>query len=231
LYALDREAMLESIRFGYGEVAVGTMPVLSWAYNPDGIEETYDYDPEMANQLLDEAGWEMNDDGIRERDGETLSFDMYTNTGNTVREQYLTIMQEYWREIGVEMTPQLEPFPALVERITETFDYEVVLIGFSWSATPGQEAMWACDSYPAGFNLVRYCNEDLDEIMVEAAGEVDQDRRIELYTEMQNVLMEDLPMAVLDFPEGIAGVNQRVHNLFPNDPNLRFNTETWWVES
>lgn len=232
LYALDREAMLESIRFGFGEVAIGTMPVLSWAYNPDGIEDElhYNYDPDLARQLLDEAGWTLNDDGIREKDGQTLSFEMQTNAGNTVREQYLTIMQEFWREIGVEMTPVFEPFPALVERITETFDFQAFLIGFSWGVPPGQEAMWDCDSYPQGFNIVKYCNPDVDAVMEEAAQEVDRDRRIELYTEMQNLILADLPMAVLDFPEGIAGLNQRVHNAFPNDPNFRFNTETWWIE-
>jgi hypothetical protein len=38
-------------------------------------------------------------------------------------------------------------------------------------------------------------------------------------------------MAVLDFPQGLQGVNQRVHNLYPNSVNTRFNPETWWIES
>ncbi len=64
LYALDREAMLDSILFGYGEVAVGTIPTMSWAYNPDEIELKYPYDPEMAKQLLDDAGWVESADGV-----------------------------------------------------------------------------------------------------------------------------------------------------------------------
>jgi peptide/nickel transport system substrate-binding protein len=231
LYALDREAMIETIRFGYGEVAVGTMPVLSWAYNPEGIEETYPYDPELAMQLLDEAGWVVGGDGVRELDGQRLAFGMYTNAGNVVREAYLTAIQEFWAQIGVEMTPQLEPFPALVDRITTTFDFEAVLIGFSWSATPDQSAMWGCDSYGAGFNFVRYCNEEVDEIAAAALSEPDQATRVELYTEMQNLILADLPMAVLDFPTAITGLNNRVHNLFPSDVNQRFNPETWWIES
>ncbi|MDQ3548507.1 MAG: ABC transporter substrate-binding protein, partial [Chloroflexota bacterium] len=146
LYALDREAMIESIRFGYGEVAVGTMPVLSWAYQPDQIENTYPYDPELAMQLMDEAGWVVGADGIREKDGQRLAFTMYTNAGNLVRESYLTVLQEYWAEVGVEMTPQLEPFPALVERITQTFDFEAYLIGFNWGVAPDQSTLWSCDA-------------------------------------------------------------------------------------
>jgi peptide/nickel transport system substrate-binding protein len=230
LYAMDREAMVEAILFGYGEVAVGTMPTLSWAYNPDGIEETYPYDPEKAAQLLDQAGWVMGDDGVRAKDGTPLAFEMYTTASNDIYPQYLVTFQEFWREIGIEMTPRPEPFPALVERITETFDFEAFLIGFSWGATPGQETMWACDSYPLGFNLVKYCNPELDEIMVEALSTLDRERRIELYTEMQNIVVVEQPMAVIAFPEGLIGLNNRVHNVFINDVNIRFNPHLWWVE-
>ncbi len=233
LYALDREALIESIRFGYGTVAVGTMPVLSWAYNPDGIEEElrYEYDPEKAKQLLDEAGWVPGDDGVRQKDGLRLSFPMQTNAGNEVREQYLTAFQEFWREIGIEMTPQLEPFPAVVERITSTFDFDIFLIGFGWDATPGQETMFACDSYPSGFNTVRYCNPQVDELLQKALTTLDRDERIEIYTEMQNIFLNDCPIAVLDFPEAITGINNRVHNRVANAVNTRFNAHLWWVES
>ncbi|MDQ3525902.1 MAG: ABC transporter substrate-binding protein, partial [Chloroflexota bacterium] len=98
---------------GYGEVAVGSMPVLSWAYNPQGIEEPYDYDPELAMQLLEDAGWVAGADGIREKDGQRMSFSMNTNAGNQVREAYLVAFQEYWRQIGVEMTPNIVPGPQL----------------------------------------------------------------------------------------------------------------------
>jgi peptide/nickel transport system substrate-binding protein len=231
LYALDREAMVDEIAYGFGIPAVGTMPPLSWAYNPDGIEMDYPYDPEMAVSLLEEAGWtDTNGNGVVDKDGLEMSFTMYTNAGNNVREQYLVTIQEYWREIGVEMTPQLEDFGALVDRITETFDFEVVLLGFGWSATPDQSAMWHTDSYGGGFNFVKYSNEEVDALLEEANAEADQETRIELYTQMQNILMEELPMAILDFPQLPTGVNNRVHNVFPSDINLYWNLHTWWVE-
>lgn len=231
LYALDREAMIESIRFGYGEVAVGTMPVLSWAYQPDQIELKYPYDPEMAAQLLDDAGWVVGADGIREKDGQRLAFTMYTNAGNQVRESYLTVLQEFWAAIGVEMTPQLEPFPSLVERITETFDFEAYLIGFNWGVAPDQTTMWACDSaHGNGFNTVAYCNEEVDALLQEALVETDQAVRTELYVEMQNIIMRDLPHVILDFPQGFSGVSSRAHNVLPSGVSDRFNMQYWWVE-
>src|SRR5690606_19894545 len=116
-----REAMVEAVRFGYGEVAVGTYPPLSWAANPDGIELTYPYDPDKAIELLESAGWVAGDDGIREKDGVRLSFEMFGTGGDEVTEGYLVALQEYWRIVGVEMTPRLEPSQSLSERITQTY--------------------------------------------------------------------------------------------------------------
>ena len=58
----------------------------------------------------------------------------------------------------------------------------------------------------------------------------DRQKRIDMYTEMQNILMEDLPMAILDFPQLPTGVNKRVHNVFPSDINTYWNVHMWWVE-
>lgn len=230
LYAIDREALLESIRFGYGEVAIGTMPVISWAYNPGEIDKQYDYDPDMAEQLLEQAGWTLGNDGVRAKDGQRLSFEMITNAGNQVREAYLTAIQQYWADVGIEMTPVLEPFPQVVERLVSTYDFEVVLIGFNWSADPDQSTMFSCDGYGGGFNFVRYCNEEVDDLLQRALNELDRDTRIELYTEFQNIVMEDLPVAILDFPQAFIGVNNRAHNLHPAAFGFRANAHHWWVE-
>ncbi|HQZ90957.1 MAG TPA: ABC transporter substrate-binding protein [Thermomicrobiales bacterium] len=230
IYALDRDAMVEEIQFGFAQVAVGTMPPLSWAYNPDGIKLKYPYDVDKANQLLDEAGWVKGSDGVRAKDGKKLEFTMYTNAGNNVREQYLVAAQAYWNEIGVKMTPQLEPFPELVDRITETHDFDIFLIGFSWSATPDQSIMFGCNSYEGGFNFGKYCNEEVDKVLNEAMSEPDRAKRIELYTEFQNLMLADAPAAILDFPQSPTGVNQRLHNVFPSGINAYWNVNHWWVD-
>ncbi|MDQ3547984.1 MAG: ABC transporter substrate-binding protein [Chloroflexota bacterium] len=232
LYAIDRQAIVDEIFFGYSQVAVGTIPTLSWAFNPEGIDPAllYEYDPELSVQLLDEAGWVEGSDGIREKDGEKMSFLMYGISSSETAVQTLQVMQESWREIGVEMTPTPEPFQSLVSRVTETFDFEAFIVGFGWGATPDQGAMWKCDSYGSGFNIVKYCNPEVDAALDAALSELDRDTRIELYADFQNLLLADLPMAVTDFPKGIAAVSTRVHNHYANTSNVRFNMETWWVE-
>jgi peptide/nickel transport system substrate-binding protein len=230
LYAIDRQAIVDTIRFGYAQVAIGTMPTLSWAYNPSGISQTYPYDPQRARELLDSAGWRPGTDGVRAKDGQRLSFEMLGDAGNQTVAAMLTALQSYWAEVGIEMQPRLVTFQALVEAISGTHDFQAFLIGFSWGVSPDQGAMFECAAYDGGFNVVRYCNPEVDRILAEARAEANQNRRFELYTEFQELVLTDLPIAVLDFPDSIAGVNARVHNVFPSAVNDRFNAETWWVE-
>lgn len=230
-YALDRQAMIDAIRFGLGEVAHGTVPVLSWAYNPQGLTTTYDFDVDKANQLLDEAGWLPGADGIREKNGQRLAFTVYTNAGNQIREEYITVFQQAWKRIGVECTPQTEEWNAFLDRITGTRDFEMFLVGFQWDTDPDQTAMWACDAYEGGFNMNKYCNEQVDALLAEGLATTDQAERIRIYTEMQNILMDELPSPIIDFPKEIYGVNRRVHNLFPNAVDTVYNAHEWWVDA
>jgi peptide/nickel transport system substrate-binding protein len=229
-YAVDRDAIVRQAFSNLATVAQGTMPILSWAYAPEQLKTKYSYDPRRAEQLLDEAGWRKGADGIRAKDGQRLSFTLWTNAGNKTREQYVTVMQQQWKAIGVEATPKTEEWNAYITRITETHDFEMFLVGFGWQADPDQTSMWSCGGYTGGFNLNKYCNPRVDELLAQGLAEFDQEKRKQLYVEMQNIIMDELPAFIMLFPQDIVAVNKRVHNLRPNGVNTRWNVHTWWVE-
>lgn len=228
-YALDREGMVKAILFGTSKVAVGTEPVLSWAYAPDQITAKYSYDVAKAKSLLDDAGWKPGSDGIRAKDGTRLSFKLWTNSGNNVRESYITYMQQAWKEIGVEATPSTEEWNAYLDRLTKTRDFDIFLVGFSWGVDPDQTTMWATKSYTGGFNMNKYSNTDVDKLLQEGLTTLDQAKRKQIYVQMQNLVMEDLPSFITDFPQNLAGLNKRVQNLLPNAVNIRSYAHLWWV--
>ncbi len=233
LYALDRQAMVDSILFGHGVVANAVVPPISWAFNPDN-EPVYPYDPEKAKALLDEAEViDQDGDGVRELpDGTPMSFTLWTNAGNTRREACIAAMQEYWREIGVEAKLQTEEWGAFLSRLTETFDYEVLLVGFSWDIDPDQKTMWDTDSYPAGFNMNKYSNLELDEVLDAALQTTDVEERKALYFQMQKIVAEDVPSVILYFDKALYAVNKRVQNMTPTDirDDNRFDVVIWYLE-
>jgi peptide/nickel transport system substrate-binding protein len=237
LYALDRQAFVDSIAMGLGDVANTCVPPISWAYNPDN-EPTYPYDPEKAKELLEEAGWkDENGDGIREahgvqgvEDGTPFSFELETNAGNVEREQLIQSMQQYWADVGVDAKPVPIEWNALLAKLTESYDYEVIMVGFSWDIDPDQKTMWHTESYGGGFNMNKYSNPTLDKILEDALLTTDQEKRKEYYFEMQRIVAEDVPAPILYFRNGTGCWNKRLHEFEYNAVDIRWNSHQWWVE-
>jgi peptide/nickel transport system substrate-binding protein len=223
-FALDRDTYAETIENGYSIRADGTQPVLSPAYAPDRMNTIYTYDPETANALLDEAGWMMGDDGIREKDGVRFSFECLYPEGVASLDQGIPFLQQHWREVGVEMLPTAIPFPTLLERI-DTFQFEMALLGFSWDFSGLQSVMFRCDMVPFnGFNNMKYCNEEYDELDSLARRELDPERRRELMIQAANIVNDEMAIGVITFAKGIAGASPRVKNFLPNGYS-----GFWWV--
>ncbi len=216
VYALDREAIVNDILLGYAEVARGTQPTISYAYDPESIETEYTYDPEKAKQLLADAGWtDTNGNGIVDKDGEELEFEFLYPSGSPTYDQMVAYFQDAWREIGVAMTPRSLEFTALIEATTTEPTFEVALYGFNWDATFIQDAMFGCDQYQTGFNDMKYCNLELDEIHEQARREFDDERRAEVLIQASNIVNEELPVVVIYFSQAIVAYSARLHNVFP----------------
>jgi len=224
-YALDIGAMIEAANFGYGTPATGTLAPEHWANNPDAVTTQYDYGPERARQLLDEAGWIVGDDGVRAKDGQRLSFTVWVEADDLMGEACALVAQEFWREVGVESEVSREDTGAFFDRISEQSDFDCAMMQL-YSGFTGEHG----HHFVCGGNLSLYCNEEVDALFRETRALFDQAERIDRYTRIQNILADELPIIPLFFPQAVYGVNRRVHNYYPNALVYPFNAETWWVE-
>ena len=220
LHAVDRQSLVDNILLGYGVVANGSQPELSVAYAPDRITTVYDYNVDGAKALLESAGWvDADGDGIVEKDGQKLSFEIMYGSGSATSDQIVAAVQEYWKAIGVEGIPNPVDFSGvLVPALVENFNYQVCFLGFNWDATGDQSAMFSTEAYGQGFNAMKYSNPVVDELFNQAAIELDDAARVELLVEANDVINEDLPIAVLWFRKDRTAYNTRLNNFVPNAP-------------
>lgn len=222
LYALDRQSIVDNILLGYAEVAQGTQPVVSYAYAPDEITTNYGFDPEKAKALLAEAGWADSDgDGVLDKDGESLSFELLYNSGSPTSDQMVAYMQDAWKAVGIDATPKALEFPALIEATTTNLDWDVALYGFQWDATFLQDIMFGCAQYQVGFNDMKYCNPKEDELNAQAKLTFDLDARRDLLIEASNIVNDEQPIAVMHFSQGHVAFNDALQN---------YNPSTWGVD-
>src|SRR5215218_4613073 len=221
-YGLDRESIVNDILLGYAEVAQGTQPVISYAYAPDQVRTKYNYDPEKAKSLLADAGWtDTNGDGFVDKDGRALAFEIIYQSGSPTVDQIIAYYQDAWKAIGVNLTPRAMEFSALVDTLTTDHNFELALLGFNWDATFIQDRMFACNQYEGGFNMVKYCNEQVDELNERAKRTFDEEARRELLIEASNIVNDELPVAVSHFSKAIIGYREELQNFEPS---------TWGVD-
>ena len=230
LHALDREAMARDILLGSAEVADGTQPAISYAYAPERLNTIYDFDPERARALLAEAGWRDGDgNGVLEKDGQPFTFELIYRTGSPTDEQQVTYMQDAWRAIGVDAVPRALEFPALIEQLSETHDFQMAMLGFGWDASFVQDLMFGCVQYEGGFNAMRYCNPEVDALNAEAMRTFDEPARRELLIAATDLVNEDLPVAVLHFTSESVGFSDRLRNFLPTSWGTDL-THVWIAE-
>jgi peptide/nickel transport system substrate-binding protein len=225
LYAIDREALIEPVTFGLGSINE-TVLTEDWAYNAADVINPYTYDPDQAAALLDEAGWVVGADGVREKDGVRLSFAVMYQKSPSYFEPAVLIVQEYWNAIGIETTLEGEILEASWER-QQSGDFDL----FVWEYNTRSNVLayqYACDRLPANWG---YCNPDLDQLIASANMELDPNRRREIITAVINLILEDVPAGHLINLPSVVGVSTTVHNVYPNPYEMNFNAHTWWIDA
>jgi peptide/nickel transport system substrate-binding protein len=225
--ALDRTSMAKAAYFGQATPADSVEPPTTWAYNPN-VTPKYKYDKAAAEKLLDDAGWAKGSDGIRAKGGVRMSFELNTNSGNKVRESLIQIMQQQWKEIGVEATPRPIAFQTLVTQIRATHTFQALVIGIAFSDTdPDLTSNFTSKGIGSGgLNGMQYRNADVDRLMAEALTSTDRTKRKPLYFQIQDILADELPAPILFYPRYLWGINKRVKN-FNVGPYNTYQGRAW----
>lgn len=107
----------------------------------------------------------------------------------------------------------------------------MAVAGFSWGVDGSQGDMFRCDAAPPnGFNRMRYCNEEYDELDALQLRELDQEKRIDILIQQSNIVNDEAAAGILVFRKSIMGSNPRVHNFFPNGYSTFWGLPYYWVE-
>jgi peptide/nickel transport system substrate-binding protein len=230
LHAINRDEMLEAVKFGLGAVSDSFLRPASWLYDESAIEVQYPFDQDLANRLLDEAGWVIGDDGVREKDGEWLAFTLMTLNFDEEFIDFSTIVQEFWRQVGCEVTLDPVEWTVFSDIMITNHDHQCVGYRYWWDPTMDMTFAFACNQYPEGSNWMAYCNEEADRLMSEARAETDPEARTALLHELDNVLLADLPVLPLYAPGIAAFMTKRLHNAFPSTVSTFPIPQVLWME-
>jgi peptide/nickel transport system substrate-binding protein len=201
-YAIDREAIVESVLLGKGQVAWSTLQ--KGPYVNQDVEK-FDYDKEKAKSGIEALGWKMGDGGYYEKDGNELGFEISVRPSDQVRVDMANVCAQNLQDIGVNA----------VVAINEKTDWEnqsTFLIGWGSPFDPDDHTYKIFGS-EGGANYSFYANEDVDRILTEARKHFESDERAPYYAEFQEVWAKDPAYTLIAYidavyvaKKGLAGI-------------------------
>lgn len=209
MHALDRQRIIDDLWNGEAVVADANLTPAA-PYYKEGLK-TYEYDPELAGSMLDEAGWVMGDDGIREKDGEKLSFTCTTITGDQARRPIAELAQQLFKEVGIDMQLEEAPVASILEAMRQG-DMDCSLFNWTYGSAIDPDASATLRSDGAN-NFSRFQNERVDELLDAGLVETDPEARRAYYDEIQEIVAEEVPFLYLQYDNWLDVFRPEVTNL------------------
>lgn len=195
-YAADRDAILRRLMSGKAKAATGPIVSSSPFYEP--AVETYRLNLDKANVLLDEAGHRRGADGNRL----TLVIDAPVGSPEQSR-NIAEFLRAQLRKVGIAVEVRIAPdFPTWAQRISN-FDFDLTIDNvFNWGdPVIGVHRTYLSSNIRKGViwsNTQGYGNSKVDELLAQAAVELDPAKRRALYSEFQKIVVDDAPILFLD---------------------------------
>lgn len=226
-YAIDRENIVFNIASGVGAPLFTPEP-LSSIYLNEKVAQGHPQDMERARQYLKESGFKIDKSGkLRDKEGNKVEFDLYTNAGNTERESIGVMIKQDLEDLGMSVNFKPVEFNTLVNKLTNTKDWDMVILGFTGSPLEpyGGKNVWYSNGTLHLFNMrgegetakLLPWEKRLDEIFDAAALELDFDKRRALYEEYQQLIYNEKPLIYLYSPLRIYAVRKKFGNLHPTE--------------
>ncbi|MGM0421166.1 MAG: ABC transporter substrate-binding protein [Bacillota bacterium] len=212
-YGINRKGFHEVVMSGLAVNVNSPISQASWAYTDD--LNHYEYDPDKAQEVLEEAGWEMNDDGIYEKDGELLEFTMSASSGSDFIDQLMALAQDNLNSIGFDVEIEKLEFNTMTDLIDDG-ELSTWFMGWSFGADPDPYSVWHSEG---DWNRTNWSDERADELIEKARNTLDQAERREYYVEFQQIWNEDMPYIPMYANIYLHVMNQRVRGFYP-DPGV-----------
>ncbi|MFP3869690.1 MAG: ABC transporter substrate-binding protein [Syntrophobacteria bacterium] len=207
--AIDVDNIIRYVLYGQGERITGPFPKQTDFYN--NAVKPLPYDPEGALRLLAEAGWRRNEQGWLEKEGKRLQFTLITNQGNNIRKAILSIVQDAWRKIGVDVRTDLLEWAVFIQERVNKLDFDALILGWSMGIEPDLYQIWhSSQSGPYQLNFVGFRNRQADNLIVKIRQQYDRTRQIASCHKLHRIIAEAQPYTFLFVGRWTALLDKRI---------------------
>jgi peptide/nickel transport system substrate-binding protein len=204
----------------------------------------WEFDVGKANQLLEDAGWQRGDDGIRAKDGKKLKL-VYQTSINAPRQKTQAIVKQACQKAGIDVELKsitasvyfssdvanpdtYKKFNADLQMYTTTLeapDPQNMMRQFLSSEIAGKANKWQ------GQNVSRWHNPAYDDAFHAAESELDPVKRAALFIKMNDMVVDDHAIIPVVYRPGVAGMAKNLRATLSGWDNAFWNLKDWYREA
>jgi len=236
--AINREDLSRVVYHGHAQPAAGPFsPANKFWFN--SRLKPLACNPDTALKALQSEGFVLENGTLRDREGNGVEFSIITNAGSKPRERMATMIQEDLQKIGIHVNVVTLDFPSLIERMTQSFDYEAIILGLTnVDLDPnGEMNVWLSSAENHQWNPQQKTPEtsweaEIDRLMRVQASSADSKKRKEAFDRVQEIVVEQAPFIFLINRNALSAVSIKVQGASPVilSPQTFWNAERLTVE-
>lgn len=228
---INRQEVIDALLFGQGEIATSTVPPWHPLYPRD--VRPLPFDPEEAGRLLDAAGWrDTNGDGIRDKDGKPLRFEMMSSDA-TLNRSVVELLQAQYRRIGVQLVPRTLEFQTmLAQHKAREFDAVFtswVLDNFQMASAPMALFHSSLSRTPLSTNRSAVRIPALDQLIDRAATTTNEDELRRIWSQMTQLLEREQPVTFLYWLNELAATQRTMQGVEMAPPGEFMTMGKWFL--
>jgi peptide/nickel transport system substrate-binding protein len=252
-FATPTQDIVDKLLKGYAVRAVADQQPGTWAYDPN--IEGRPFDIEKAKSLFAEAGLTQNSEGFWEGkvptedpmvlDGETrvLQVDFWATSGSATGQQIIQVVAQAWGEAGVKTTSNFQDVSTIWG--PEGYQWQpdtMTACLYSWfnGNDPDDALYWHSSQIPkdptgTGGNAISYFHPlnfqaDIDELITAGSSETDQEKRKQIYFQIQELLHEQVPVIFLYWSKDFPAITDKLGGFWPSAFNrMLWNVQDWYL--
>ncbi len=228
--AINRDDLARVIYHGHAHAAIGFLPPSNLLWFNSSLKP-HPYDPDNALRRLRQDGFRLDNGTLRDKSGNLVEFSIITNAGNRSREGMATMVQQDLKKIGIKVNVVTLDFNSLLERITQTYNYEACLLGnvnadldpsslrTAWQSS-GDEHQWN----PKQKSPATAWEAEIDQLLRAEASSTHQHARKQYWDKVQKIAWEQEPFIFLVNSDALVAISPNVKNAQPSV----FRPQAYW---
>ena len=233
-HATNKKEIIDKVLNGEGKTVDSPIPTGVWGHTDE--TKIYDFAIDHAKNILETAGWKDKDnDGIREKGGEKLEFELITTELKELQ-QVANLLQEQWQKIGAKANVKILTIGEIQQQYIRPREYQALLFGEVLGLDPDPFSFWhSSQKKDPGLNLALYDNKSVDDLLKDARQTLDPTTRAEKYKKFQQLVIDDAPVVFLYSSYQLYFVAKKIKGIEIENvvlPSKRFaGIEDWYIKT